>query len=799
MKNFKYVNARSLGDAVSILSKQGSRAKVLAGGTDLLGEMKDNILPDYPEVIVNIKTIPGLDYIRNNGNTLTIGAMTSLEDIARNKLIKEKCSLLEEAARATASPHIREMGTIGGNICQSNRCWYYWVADNRFNCLRKGGKECFALTGDGRYHSIFGANRIIPTSCSSGCPNETDIPSYLSEVREGNLDKAARELLEFNPIPAVTGRVCPHFCEQNCNRGVYDESVSIREIERYIGDYILKNANKMYESPAVETDKHIAVIGSGPAGLTAACYLRKFGHRVTIFESMKEPGGLLTYGIPPYRLPKGVVKEQIQALESMGIKIQLNAKITKEKLLTDINKNFDAVFIASGTWKERAIGIKGEEYIRSGNEFLRNLNSEIQENPGKKIGVIGGGNVAIDVARSLLRMGSEPVIIYRRTVAEMPAIKDDVEKAKEEGIKIEFLTLPVEIIKKDNRVILNCTRMELGELDEKGRRRPVPIKGSEFSMEFDAVFSAIGEAADYSIVPEEFLDGRKKLKINSDTCYLGNNIFAGGDFASGPATVVTAIASGRCAANSINKYLRQENNTDRSQDCCSCRPAEKFNSAYLKRTGRIEAQELPVKERVKSLNLEETKPLELEAIQIEANRCFNCGCVAVNSSDLAPALIVMDAKIKTTKRTVKAEDFFTAGINTTTILDCNEIVESIEIPLPGPRTKAKFIKFALRKVIDFPIVNCAAAIETEKGIVKSARICLNAVYNLPYRVKEAEEYLSGKPINESSAEEASNVVLKDTLPLINNQYKIQIAKTLVKRSVLACRFDKGMNNQERKT
>ena len=328
--------------------------------------------------------------------------------------------------------------------------------------------------------------------------------------------------------------------------------------------------------------------------------------------------------------------------------------------------------------------------------------------------------------------------------------------------------------------------MELGALDESGRRRPVPIKGSEFSLEFDSVFSATGEVADTSIVPEEYLDHQGGLKVNPDTCCLGDNLFAGGDFISGPATVVAAIASGKCAARSINQYLQSNSDSGRNHDSCESITAERFNSAYLKKTRRAEARELPVAERIRSLNIEETGTLSSEAVQHESNRCFNCGCVAVNPSDLAPVLIALNARIKTTQRTVEAEDFFTAGINRTTVLDSDEIVESFIIPLPAPDTKAKFIKFALRKAIDFPIVNCAAVIQTQNGLVKSARICLNAVYNLPYRVKETEDYLVGKPVNESVAEEASGIILKDALPLINNRYKIQVAKTLVKRSIMAC-------------
>ena len=228
MKKFKHLNADSLESAVSVLKEHGRKARVIAGGTDLLGEMQDAILPEYPEVIVNLKTIAGLDYIREEGGKLHIGALTRLEDIATNDLVNKKYPLLAEASCKTASPHIREMGTIGGNICQSNRCWYYWVADNRFNCLRKGGATCYAVNGDARYHSIFGSTRVYRTPCSVECPANIDIPDYLARIRDGDMADAARIMLEANPLPAITGRVCPHFCEYKCNRVGYDESVSIK-------------------------------------------------------------------------------------------------------------------------------------------------------------------------------------------------------------------------------------------------------------------------------------------------------------------------------------------------------------------------------------------------------------------------------------------------------------------------------------------------------------------------------------------------------------------------------------------
>jgi len=779
MKKFKHLNADSLESAVSVLKEHGGKARVVAGGTDLLGEMEDSILTEYPEVIVNLKTIQGLDYVREEDGKLHIGALTRLEDIAKNGLVNKKYSLLAEASCKTASPHIREMGTIGGNICQSNRCWYYWVADNRFNCLRKGGATCYAINGDARYHSIFGGTRVYRTPCSVACPDNIDIPDYLARIREDDLNGAARILLEANPLPAITGRVCPHFCEYKCNRVGYDDSVSIKYIERYLGDYILDNPG-MLKPAQKKTGKKLAVIGSGPAGLSAAYYLNKLGHEVTIFEKMEKAGGLLTYGIPPYRLPRDIVERQIGVLRQAGIKLHTGVNIKVNELV----RSFDAVLLACGAWKERRSGIKSEELFLSGMELLRESNSGKREAPGKKVAVIGGGNVAIDVARTLLRLGSQPVVLYRRGREEMPALKEEVDKAVEEGIEIQFLTLPVGAARKAGRVTLTCTKMKLGAPDTSGRPRPEPVPGSEFAASFDAVLAAVGEEPDLSIVPKKYLDGMGRLKSDEANSRIGGNLFGAGDFVSGPATVVQAIAAGRKAAASIDEYLgggRKNESIERGW-----KAPDRFNSACLGKTSRATAQELPVRERIKSLDTEDIGGLETADVDAEVGRCFNCGCVAVNPSDMAPALIVISADIRTTKRTIAAEQFFTVAGIKTTVLDEDEIVIEIIVPAVNAGTKYKFIKSAIRKSIDFPLVNCAAAVSTSNGVIKSARICLNSVYTQPYRVTAAEKYLIGKSINETTAEKAADRITGDAVPLLNNRYKIQIARTLIKRVILAC-------------
>jgi NADPH-dependent glutamate synthase beta subunit-like oxidoreductase len=787
MKKFKHINASSIVEASSVLKDARGKAKIIAGGTDLLGQVKDAILPEAPEIIVNIKSLPGLDYIKTEGRMVKIGALTRLEDLAHDKIIKKKVPMLAEAAAKTASPHIREQGTIAGNICQSNRCWYYWVPNNLFYCLRKGGRTCYAAIGDNRYHSIFGGSRVDSTPCAADCLAGIDIPSYLSKIRNEDMAGAAALLLEQNALPAITGRVCPHHCEGGCNRCHLDASINIRGIERAVGDYILEHAGDFINAPRGKKKRKIAVIGSGPAGLTAAYYLMVRGYHLTVFESQKEAGGMLTYGIPPYRLPKNIVRKQISALETAGVEFKTGVEIGRKLKIPDLMKEFDAVFLACGTRQERDSGIKGDHLMLSGTKFLRDINQGKVKTPGKKVAVIGGGNVAIDVARTLLRLGAEPVIIYRRTKSEMPAVREEVERAEAEGISFQFLTLPVNAVKEGNEVCLACTRMKLGPPDESGRPRPVPVSGSDFTSRYDAVIKALGEEADISMVPPAFLDQAGELKLDQSGHFLGNNLFAGGDFVTGPSTVAGAMQNGRTAAQAIDRYLGgKENSTGMVRTAETNRPAT-FNPDYLSVVPRVEMPELPVSRRIKSLVVEDISGLKAKDALIEANRCLNCSCVAVNSSDIAPVLVALEARIKTSKRVIKADEFFTVAGDNNTVLDHDEIVTEIEVPENGTGTRSNFIKFAIRKSIDFPIVNCAVAIHRENGKVQSARICLNSVYTMPYRATVAEEYLTGKAINETTAESAGESAVASACTLSDSKYKLQIAKTLVKRAILACK------------
>jgi NADPH-dependent glutamate synthase beta subunit-like oxidoreductase len=788
MKPFKHRDAKTVEEAVELLRE--NRSKLIAGGTDLLGVLKDRVLPTYPEVLVNIKGIPGLDGIERDEGGVKIGALSKLSDVAASPLVKEEYPLLAEAAQAVAVPQIRNMGTIGGNLCQDVRCWYYRFPHEiggRILCYLKGGKSCYALNGDNRYHSIFGGLREQSTPCSAACPGRIDIPTYFSHVREGDLPQAARILLKANPLPSITGRVCPHFCEQECNRGDFDASVSIRDIERFMGDYILENADEIITAPEADTGKRVAVIGSGPAGLSAAYYLRMAGHRVTVFDKQKEAGGMLTYVIPAYRLPKDVVRRAAKAIENTGVEFKLKVDVGKDITLDDLQRDFDCVFIASGAWNAVSIGLGGEELARFGLDFLININRGVKEVPGKRVLVIGGGNAAVDVAVSALRLGAEEAIMAcLESEEEMPALPWEIELAVEQGVKLMTCWGPLRVLTADGKVkgmeLVQCTSV----FDEKGCFAPTYNSEVQETVVADQILMAVGYATDVS-----FLAPGSPVKVERGLIAVDPrtqattvpNVFAGGSVSHGPATVIEAIASGRRAAAAMDVYLKGAAAQAEDEAAKAGRPFLKFNSDYLKKTSRVEMPKRPVAER--SMAVEDALGLGLSEIEGEANRCFNCSCLSVHASDIGVALIALDATVTLAGpggvRTISAEEFFGTLGNS---LKKDEMVTEIQVPRLPDGARQTFLKHRVRGAVDFPIVSVASVITEKGGKCDHARIVLGAVAPVPVRAKKAEELLGGRPLNDKVAEEAGRQAVADALPLNMNSYKVEITKALVKEAVL---------------
>lgn len=761
LKNFKHVSASSLKEAATILSETREKASAIAGGTDLLGVLKDKIHSQSPEVVVDLKTIPGLNYVKAAKKGLCIGALTTLTEISKNKTINDQYALLAQAARCVASPQIRNMGTLGGNICQEPRCWYYRAPGDLFHCLRKGGSKCSALLGENRYHSIFGSVRVAVPACSQTCPGNIEIPAYMDHVRQGDLHSAALIILASNPIPAITGRICPHLCESECNRLGFDQPVSIRNVERVIGDYILDNAAEFLAPPDNQLQASAAIVGAGPAGISAAYYLRKAGYQVTVYDKMPGAGGMLTYGIPSDRLSKEVVKKQISAFKAMGIKFKFNVTVgQKGTTLKDLQKKFKQVFLASGAWGKRSLALEKSELLTQGIDFLASM--ELGKTPalGKKVLVIGGGNVAIDVAVTASRLGAEKVtMVCLESKDTMPAFEEEIAEALHEGVTITPCFGPNKIIETKGRLtameFVSCTSV----FDSSGRFNPSFNASVKQTIEADQIILAIGQSTDLSYTGGKIENNSGWINVDENTWESSmKDVYAGGDITSGPASVIHAVAAGRKAAHSM-AGITQKSHMPMGQ------ALEMHGDSHEKCT--------------------EIRNLKgLDDIRSEAVRCLNCSCIAVNASDMAPALMALGAKIKTTKRLVNAEDFFVADIMKCTVLDDDEIVEEIEIPTPQKTNRQGYEKFRIRNSIDFPIVSLAYFFNLDGLTIKNARIVLNAVAPVPLRARAVEEYLQGRPMNDETAIAAGDLAVKTVKPLARNAFKVQIVKALIRKMLV---------------
>ncbi len=410
--------------------------------------------------------------------------------------------------------------------------------------------------------------------CITGCPVGVNIPRFVELLSQGNLPEAAQCLLNDNALPAVTGRVCPQEtqCEIECIRGNKGLPVAIGYLERYVGDWARTHSDQQSLQVASPSGKKVAVVGSGPGGLTAAGELAKCGHDVTVFEALHKPGGVLVYGIPEFRLPKKIVQEEVGRLERSGVKIVCNTVIGRTYTVPELREQFDAVFIANGAGLPVFMNVPGENYkgVYSANEYLTRVNlmaayqfprSDTPVLQGQRIATVGGGNVAMDSARTAKRMGAESsMIIYRRTRKEMPARSEEIHHAEEEGLQFEFLVAPVEVVGNEKKWVtgLKCVRMQLGEPDASGRARPIIIPGSEFVVPCDVVVVAIGTRANPLLTatcPDLKLNKWGNIIVDDNCMTNLPGVFAGGDIVRGAATVILAMGDGKRAAKAMNEYL----------------------------------------------------------------------------------------------------------------------------------------------------------------------------------------------------------------------------------------------------
>lgn len=410
-------------------------------------------------------------------------------------------------------------------------------------------------TGSWKYVRPVYQDRVAP--CNEACPVGIDIEGYLNLLREGRITEACDLLLRENPMPAVTGRVCHHPCETRCNRGSFDESVSIHSIERALGDLSFEEG---LPEPRARSSRvqRVAVVGSGPAGLACAYHLARLGYPVMVFEADDRPGGMLRQGIPSYRLPRTILDREIERIRSQGVEIRCGVRVGSDLAWSDLEA-FAAVFVATGAHRNRPLGVEGEAIrgVRSGLDFLKAVNRGERPDVGRRVVVVGGGNTAMDCARTALRLGAEVTILYRRTRAEMPAIDQEIEEAEREGVRFIFLAAPAAFRGRRGRLRqVVCTRMRLGPPDASGRRRPVPIDSDPFMLRADTVLMAIGEQADLEALPDAVERQDAAVKVDALGATSRPAVFSGGDVAGEERTVAHALGSGKRAAIGIDRYLR---------------------------------------------------------------------------------------------------------------------------------------------------------------------------------------------------------------------------------------------------
>lgn len=499
-------------------------------------------------------------------------------------------------------------------------------------------------TGAWRTQRPFYEDKTPP--CNAACPAGNDIVTFIQKIDQGDFEGAWSLIREENPFPGVCGRVCFHPCESKCNRGRFDEPIAIHALERFVADFASQKSRKI-EKVSTQAKEKIAIVGSGPAGMSCAYHLARLHYRVTVFESQTLPGGMLRMGIPSYRLPKDVLDREISNIEALGVEIRTGVPIG-EKIQVEALNDYQATFIATGAHLSRGLKVPGERgrRVQSGLDLLKKINLTGKAKVGERVAIIGGGNTAMDVARSVIRLGKKATILYRRSREEMPAFEEEIVEALEEGVKIRYLVNPIGIKEKDGLKRLECLRMRLGEKDDSGRRRPEPIPNSSFFIDADSIIVAAGEEIETSFLPKGI--GRREgivlTRMDGRTDIEG--IFAGGDVATTQRTVAYAIGSGKKAALAIDCYLKGKNSEEAIHQILigegpslsilrylnpGERPRnshivdfEELNMDYFETSKREKEEKRPLRERRKEFG-EVTSTFTEESALREGERCFSCG------------------------------------------------------------------------------------------------------------------------------------------------------------------------------
>lgn len=480
-------------------------------------------------------------------------------------------------------------------------------------------------------HCVTGAIRVragvndeaYVSPCRKACPAGIDIPGYIALAAAGRYEDAYRLIRRDNPFPSVCGRICTHPCELECNRASYDSAVSIRDIKRFVADKAFENGVK-HENVWPATGKSVGVIGAGPSGLTCAYYLALSGYAVDVYDSAPVAGGVLSFGIPKWRLPQDVIAREVKAIEDVGVKIHLNTEIGKDVDFSALREKHDAIYIATGTQFSKKAGVEGEDLpgVTHGLDFLRDVNLGRDVKVGKKVVVIGGGNTAMDAARTAVRQGAESVsILYRRREVDMPADKREVMEAKEEGVKIIPLSAPLAFEGNGAVSRIRCNKMTLGDRDESGRRSVVKADGEEFFVEADTVIVAVSQYSDFPFINKDEVEMTEwgKLVIGQDMMTTMDGVFSGGDVTRGSATAIEAIADGKAAAQNIAKYLGLATAINQGSEI----QLPDRDESKINRAGAGKMRNLPAAERIKS-DAEVALGLTEEMLKNEARRCYRC-------------------------------------------------------------------------------------------------------------------------------------------------------------------------------